>query len=290
MVQTLNLAQCKEYVRNIRDLELSCYQLERLQKKLRQKAAEPVNLLPQAAPIKKPGKKDSIFTRIIIDMVFVAVFAGIGALIGLIFGKPLMVALIVGGVILIYTLIWELRGDKRREAELKNYEKEQAQWEKKEAERLEKNDKAQARSAAVQEALRQSDQKLHDARDILKQYYDMNFIYPKYRGLVPISTIYEYLESGRCFSLVGPNGAYNLYESELRSNLILSKLDDVIGRLDSLSAGQQMLAKAIQDSNARIDRLGASLDRIEQNTAMSAYYDRITAANTDYLSWLATFR
>ena len=107
--------------------------------------------------------------------------------------------------------------------------------------------------------------------------------------MVPICQIYEYLESGRCFSLIGPSGAYNLYESELRQNIIIGKLDDVLDRLDRLSDGQQMLAAAIRQSNAKIDQLSSSLERIENDTALSAYYSGITAANTDYLAWLATF-
>ena len=80
-----------------------------------------------------------------------------------------------------------------------------------------------------------------------------------------------------------------MYESEVRSNLIISKLDDVISRLDDLSAGQQMLANVIRESNRKIDRLSQSFDRIEENTAINTYYSRITAENTNYLSWLATW-
>lgn len=290
MAQTLNLTQCKEYVRNIRDLELSCYQLEELQGKIKRKLGESGNLLPQNAPPKKP-EKGSLVGDIVVSLIILAIAAGLGALIGGIFGNAGMGALILGGAV---TLLWLLPSmltrDKLYQKDLKEYEAKQAQWEKQDAGRREQNQKMQGRSAALQTALQQSGQKLNETRGILKQYYDMNFIYPKYRGLVPICTICEYLESGRCFSLIGPDGAYNLYESELRSNMVLSKLDDVIDRLDTLSAGQQMLADAIRQSNQRVQQLSSSLDRIEQNTAVSAYYSRVTAANTDYLSWLATFR
>lgn len=50
-----------------------------------------------------------------------------------------------------------------------------------------------------------------------------------------------------------------------------------------------MLANVIRESNRKIDRLSQSFDRIEENTAINTYYSRITAENTNYLSWLATW-
>ena len=36
----------------------------------------------------------------------------------------------------------------------------------------------------------------------------------------------EYLQSGRCYTLEGHEGAYNLYEEEKFKEIILTKLDD----------------------------------------------------------------
>ena len=48
--------------------------------------------------------------------------------------------------------------------------------------------------------------------ELLNNYYDKNIIYPKYRDLVALCMIYEYLVSGRCLTLEGRNGAYNKYD------------------------------------------------------------------------------
>ena len=52
----------------------------------------------------------------------------------------------------------------------------------------------------------QSMQYIHEAgwmlKDALENLYDVNIIYPKYRNLVAVTTIYEYLASGRCDTLV----------------------------------------------------------------------------------------
>ena len=113
------------------------------------------------------------------------------------------------------------------------------------------------------------------AEKLLQEYYDLDYIYPKYRGLVPISTIYEYLASGRCSTLTGPNGAYNLYEMELRMNTIIGKLDDIIVHLEDISYSQRMLYDKVKASNQRVENLLAAIENaasnIERNTAMDVY-------------------
>ena len=66
--------------------------------------------------------------------------------------------------------------------------------------------------------------------DAINKAMNKNVLYPEYRDLFALTSIYEYLNSERCYTLVGPDGAYNLYESERRSDIcstILRKLEDV---------------------------------------------------------------
>lgn len=117
----------------------------------------------------------------------------------------------------------------------------------------------------------------------MQQYYSLGYIYPSYRGIVPICTIYQYFDSGRCSRLDGHEGAYNLYESELRMDLILSKLDDI-------SRNQMVLAQEIRRSDAKLNEISRSLNSIEKNTTVSRYLNGITAVNTSYLAWVNYIR
>lgn len=144
--------------------------------------------------------------------------------------------------------------------------------------------------------VQKSRQELQQTQDLLQQYYNLGVVYPKYRGLIPICTIYEYIESGRCVSLTGPDGAYNLYERELRMNLIIDKLDTVIDKLDSIRKSQYMLYEAIQTSNEQlarlsnaVDNLQSTADSIERNTELSSYYNGITATNAAFMGWLSAY-
>ena len=75
-------------------------------------------------------------------------------------------------------------------------------------------------------------------------------LYIKYRNLVAVTTFIEYLESGRCKSLYGYTGCYNVYEQELRQNTIIGKLDQVLIQLDQIKKVQFATYLAIQQSNA----------------------------------------
>lgn len=141
--------------------------------------------------------------------------------------------------------------------------------------------------------------KLIECREKL---YSLDIIYPKYRNLIALTTIYEYLKSGRCNELEGQAGAYNLFESETRANIIIAKLEDISESLEQIQANQYLLYNELKAINSSIndlkgslnDGIGAvqkeiastnrlledqteALDSIRQNTKMTAYYAEKTA-------------
>ena len=156
--------------------------------------------------------------------------------------------------------------------------------------------------------------KLVQARNKLYAY---NVIYDKYRNWVAISSFYEYLASKRCSSLEGTNGAYNIYEAELRANLIVGKLSDILDAVEKIRDTQYMVVNllekvnsrmrtlndtmsaaydAIQDIRTNTNDLGKHLERIAENseviahnTAVTAYYSKINAELTDSLGYMVAF-
>lgn len=131
----------------------------------------------------------------------------------------------------------------------------------------------------------------------------MGVIYPKYLTLPAVTTIYEYLESGRCDSLAGADGSYNLYESELRSNVIIARMDTIIESLEDIKTNQMMLYNVlhrIEDNtsmmNKSIDEMVNTVNDIKRNTRIAAdesrnisYYSQIAANEASNLSFLGTF-
>ena len=104
--------------------------------------------------------------------------------------------------------------------------------------------------------------------------YSQNVIYAKYRNFVAVATLFEYIDSGRCFQLEGPNGAYNLYEGELRSDVIISSLNNIISNLEAIRNNQYTLYQSIENANATTREL---LLNINDSQMLTAYYAQQTA-------------
>lgn len=136
---------------------------------------------------------------------------------------------------------------------------------------------------------------LKDVEKTLSKYYDLDVIYPKYRNLVALTTFAEYLESGRCKSLYGYTGCYNVYEQELRQNTIIGKLDQVLIQLDQIKKVQFATYLAIQQSNAiqsaMLNTCNEMLDETRRENAMleaQAQDNKIIKRNSEITSTIAT--
>ena len=152
----------------------------------------------------------------------------------------------------------------------------------------------QAAVATAEEAIRQIDAHLQETQALLARYYDLNIIFPKYRGMVAMATIYEYFASGRCSELTGPDGAYNLYEAELRQNLIINKLDVIIRKLDQIQQNQYMLYQEMQRTRGVIQDIRKDVKDVLENTAdiaksshITALCTQVTAQNTEAIKYLS---
>ncbi len=139
--------------------------------------------------------------------------------------------------------------------------------------------------------------KIIETEDLLKKYYEMNIIFSKYRNLICISSINEYFESGRCKTLEGHEGAYNILENEIRLNLIINKLDNILEKLDQIKEHQYMLYAAIQHSNNIIQTIGNEIkimnnqiEAIENNSSIAAYNSQITTNNSEFLKYYMILR
>ena len=111
----------------------------------------------------------------------------------------------------------------------------------------------------------------------LNEFYSENVIYPKYRNFVAITAINEYLLSGRCDKLEGSDGAYNLYEMELRQNIIIAQLSSIIDNLEQIKSNQYSLYEELQKSNYIIEEILTETQRMKETTKLTAYFAGVTA-------------
>lgn len=308
----LSTKDLKEYLFHVRDLEASCYEqreyiksLEVLYKNEKPKL-EPL-LLTSSTSNKLWNFFGNIFVGLIIMFLPGAITGGvIGLIVSIIkklnititlFGTTyedfagfivFLILSIICGVVIGGIIGFFISAKSESEARAKNEKIEEA------------NKKATADSALkakmISEEIEKSKCTLAETSDLLNNYYSSGFVYPKYQGLIPVTMFCEYLASGRCDTLTGHEGAYNIYENEIRLNLIIVKLEEVVNKLDQIAENQYMLASMLEQNNRELQSLKsavatqtAALERIEDNTEVSNYYNRITAANTDFLTWAKTY-
>lgn len=127
-----------------------------------------------------------------------------------------------------------------------------------------------------------------------EELYAYNVIFPKYRNFVALSTFYEYLLTGRCSALEGADGAYNLYESEVRANLIIAKLADVVQSLEEIKDNQYTAYSQLRSMNSSLDKLNARMNEANEALAgikqtgetMSGYMQDV-ASNTAVIAYNA---
>lgn len=152
----------------------------------------------------------------------------------------------------------------------------------------------QKKIRAVQNGISKMKKTLGEIKDTLENLYAMNIVHPKYRNMVAMCSICEYFETGRCTSLKGADGAYNLYEAELRQNLIISRLDTIIDKLDDIKSGQYMLYCELKETNrilrsisSEVANIASATDSIAQTSSITAVCTQATAKNTEALKYIA---
>ena len=186
---------------------------------------------------------------------------------------------------------------------------------KEELKKKEKNNNTPSKALGEKHLL---DSEIKTAEETLKELfkcrnelYSYNIVFEKYRNIVALSTFYEYLMAGRCETLDGVNGAYNIYENELRLNTIITKLDEIkenqfiiynkLRDIDSsLNALNNTMATAVSsldtiskntsDMKVYLDDISKNTAVIAHNSAVTAYYSKVNAELTNALGFMVALK
>ena len=118
---------------------------------------------------------------------------------------------------------------------------------------------------------------LAESQALLEKLYSSDVIFPKYRNLPALTSISEYLITGRCDSLTGPHGAYNLYEEEIRQNTVIAQLNVVIRNLEQIKQNQYLLYEQVSQINRVAQGVYSELRQIKNYSASIAASSALTA-------------
>lgn len=319
----------KEYLNIVTDMERNIYLQNSLLSQMQNRYAQLGQVYTYQEPI-APKEDESLllFSFMFIASIIFALICffllrygiglcnyGIGEfLIGVIIillSAPLFLTSIITTVIIpIVTLVGSIKENESYEQAKREYEVAYAEYERKmrmDQERLRKEQfEKEVLFKEIQSLQKQND----NSKQNLKQIYSQNIIYPKYRNLIMICSIYEYICSGRCTTLEGHEGAYNILELEIRLNRIITRLDLVITRLDVIQNNQYLLYSTIQETNHQIagiiestnnmidslnyfrgqaEEMNAKIASLEQNSALTAYQTQSIEKELHYMNRMNYF-
>lgn len=209
---------------------------------------------------------------------------------------PESLILIIFGLIVVALSIWMIKvgADRIRYIKEHNNNEAIAFWKRTEKIKSEnaENEKRYYQNHAEWQKLREEiDKKLEmphqQSLDIREKFYALDVIYPKYQNLPALTSIYEYFITGRCEELIGPHGAYNMYEDEMRKDTVISQLNTVIANLEQIKQNQYMLYQQVKAIQNTASEIGNELAQIRGYTAaltelsaMNAYYNAVSARNS----------
>lgn len=100
----------------------------------------------------------------------------------------------------------------------------------------------------------------------LSALYNENILPAQYRNIAAVTTMYQWLKSGRCTEIYGHGGVFDTYENDLKMNMIIGRLDEISFKLDVIASNQEMLYQEIKRGNEIAEKTYQSVKQIEYNS------------------------
>ena len=205
---------------------------------------------------------------------------------GIIFG--LLTAAVIGVIVGIIFIIGESIETKKRNEEIDKRNR----WIAEQNERTDREIKHALTELEKQYKIVET--KTIRTNEILNRLYALNILHPDYRNIVAVCSLCQYLDSERCYSLKGYDGAYNIYEQEKRMDIIITKLVDIIANLKQIQRNQQMIYNAIVSAHTAVSGVMQEIrSDLKKNQAINQEireYSRISAENSNAMMFLEAWK
>ena len=150
---------------------------------------------------------------------------------------------------------------------------------------------AEAIAQITEDEIREAEELLKNLYATRNKLYSYDIVFGKYRDVVALTSFYEYLMAGRCDSLEGAHGAYNIYESEIRANQVIAQLSAVLASLEQIQKNQYMVYTELKGIHSSLNKLNNTMGRalqsiqsIKANTDSMTSYMETIAQNTDVIA------
>lgn len=256
----MDTADLKEYLNIVVDMEKSIYMQNNLIAKMQNRA----NQLGKSHTYQEP-KKPTVgpvgWPILSIPCIMI--------LVALIFIKSIVgVTFILCGISMVIVMIYGILSAKK---EKKTYAFAYSEYEKIILEDQKRINKELSIKRIINSELNLLKNQNMRSRQYLQQIYAKNVIFPKYRSLIFVCSLYEYICSGLCSVLEGHDGAYYILEMNIRLDRIITQNDLILAKLDAIIHYQYMLYSVIQDSTRQITDILNSINTEIKNNLQNLY-------------------
>ncbi len=99
----------------------------------------------------------------------------------------------------------------------------------------------------------------------LNELYSRGVIHERFRNIIAVNQIREYLEMGVCDELEGANGAYALYFQDIRTEKICNSIHELqqalASSMNNLAMAQSRLVYEIRQTNSNLQALNNSISQ-----------------------------
>ncbi len=127
--------------------------------------------------------------------------------------------------------------------------------------------------------------KKKESTEKLKKYYDLVEIDEKYRNIIPMGYMNEFVRLGIATKLEGVDGLYYLIRKELKNDQFQYSLNEISNKLDTLIDNTKEIYADLIQMNSKCDKLiksvensaklyadgNVKLNEIAENTSITAY-------------------
>lgn len=122
----------------------------------------------------------------------------------------------------------------------------------------------------------------------LTNVYSANIIYKKYQTVEACAAIFDYLESGRCYTLEGPYGAYNKYDDDLAKGIIISRLEEISTKMDVMISNQEKTYYILQEIDKNVSGMKKNIGLVCDSLQQANRKLEEIANNTMITTWTST--
>ncbi|MCL2619161.1 MAG: hypothetical protein FWD98_08950 [Defluviitaleaceae bacterium] len=130
--------------------------------------------------------------------------------------------------------------------------------------------------------------------EVMNKLYSLGILHPQYRNIAAVASIFQFIDTGMCYELEGPGGAYAMFFHESWYKNFNSKFDNIIERLDDIHYSQQILIDTLESANKHLNKLTQTSEMTlsyaqatSKNSAVIAYNTEVTKRNTEVIAWMS---